>query len=256
MLLAPSGRRHTHRVLGNLSAAGKRKVSSLPVAPRSSDGKRLVETRTDTARTPKRKPRAAVSRVKAPRGTSRCTTARGRAQPRSTTATRVDTEHLDVMVSELDPSIRPPGTQPEPPRSGGAARQLQAQRSPRGVTKGSNESGRPGSNRRRPAWETFVGMDGCIRLRVDGLAKPSRRGAGASSGTTVLESASLRLHDEDPALFREPVRFTAAQTGSCRGSSRRTISVRSFSSTWRLPRRSWYSRAARVSRRYTPSSTV
>src|SRR5207249_7626027 len=38
-------------------------------------------------------------------------------------------------------------------------------------------------------------------------------GAGALSGTIVPEPAPLRLHDEDPALFREAVRFTAAQTG-------------------------------------------
>jgi hypothetical protein len=99
-----------------------------------------------------------------------------------------------VMIGELDPSIHPPGTQPEPPRSDGAARQFQAQRRPPGVTKGSHESGRPGSNRRRPAWEAFGALVG------QGFF-----GSGSRNGITQYSGDAIRLDNSSPG---------AAQNGS------------------------------------------
>src|SRR2546426_6964503 len=74
-----------------------------------------------------------------------------------------------------------------------------------------------GRERTRQCCASSSGRSGHPRASFPGFP-PDRSaggsiGAGASSGTTVPEPAPLRLHDEDLALFRESVRFTAAQTG-------------------------------------------
>jgi len=60
---------------------------------------------------------------------------------------RVDADQLDEMIGELESATgNPPG----------CARRLAAVEGQRtlGLLRGSEESGRPGSNRRRPAWES------------------------------------------------------------------------------------------------------
>src|SRR5947199_7950373 len=62
------------------------------------------------------------------------------------------------------------------------------------VLRGSNESGRPGSNRRRPAWEASVGKGECIRLRVDGLINRLREiQCSHETGARTAGGADARL---------------------------------------------------------------
>src|SRR5881397_1835152 len=77
--------------------------------------------------------------------------------------------------------MRRPGTHSEPSRLGVTTAAVKGQRTPC-LLRGSDESGRPGSNRQRPAWEAFWA-----------LAGQGFFGGGSRNGITQYEQVGFVL---------------------------------------------------------------